>query len=232
MVGRNLMRHYVDLYAVAKGTAQRRTGNDKEIALGDHYAGSAGKLGSFQAFGALPPVPVTLASMRADIANARGALAAAAFDVGKPVLGWLLRRIDERALVFASILEDLPFRDNRVFAVDDASGPTTAIHYRIAPGEAHRIARFRAIVRQMLSGRRFLAIRQAENNQRLAHACGTCRFGDDPRVSVLDRDNRAHGIANLYVVDASCFPSSGGTNPALTIAANALRVADRLVRAC
>ena len=59
----------------------------------------------------------------------------------------------------------------------------------------------------------------------LAHVCGTCRFGDDPQTSVLDRNNRAHGIDNLYVVDASFFPSSGGTNPALTIAANALRVA-------
>ena len=60
----------------------------------------------------------------------------------------------------------------------------------------------------------------------LAHVCGTCRFGDDPQASVLDRNNRAHGIDNLYVVDASFFPSSAGTNPALTIAANALRVAD------
>ena len=70
-----------------------------------------------------------------------------------------------------------------------------------------------------------LALKQAENNSMLAHVCGTCRFGDDPQTSVLDRNNRAHGIDNLYVVDASFFPSSGGTNPALTIAANALRVA-------
>lgn len=63
----------------------------------------------------------------------------------------------------------------------------------------------------------------------LAHVCGTCRFGDDPASSVLDRNNRAHGVANLYVVDASFFPSSGGTNPALTIAANALRVAEHML---
>jgi choline dehydrogenase-like flavoprotein len=42
---------------------------------------------------------------------------------------------------------------------------------------------------------------------------------------VLDRNNRAHDVSNLYVVDASFFPSSGGTNPSLTIAANALRAA-------
>jgi choline dehydrogenase-like flavoprotein len=46
---------------------------------------------------------------------------------------------------------------------------------------------------------------------------------------VLDRNNRAHGLVNLYVVDSSFFPSSGGTNPSLTIAANALRVADHLL---
>ena len=74
-----------------------------------------------------------------------------------------------------------------------------------------------------------MLIKQAENNQRIAHVCGTCRFGDDPASSVLDRNNRAHGVANLYVVDASFFPSSGGTNPALTIAANALRVAEHML---
>jgi len=42
---------------------------------------------------------------------------------------------------------------------------------------------------------------------------------------VVDRDNRAHELDNLYIVDSSFFPSSSGTNPSLTIAANALRVA-------
>jgi choline dehydrogenase-like flavoprotein len=62
----------------------------------------------------------------------------------------------------------------------------------------------------------------------LAHACGTCRFGSDPGTSVLDANNRAHELDNLYVVDSSFFPTSGGTNPSLTIAANALRVAAHL----
>jgi choline dehydrogenase-like flavoprotein len=76
----------------------------------------------------------------------------------------------------------------------------------------------------------FLRLHQAEKNRMLAHACGTCRFGLDPADSVLNADNRAHGIDNLYVVDASFFPSSGGTNPSLTIAANALRVAQKLLQ--
>ena len=80
-------------------------------------------------------------------------------------------------------------------------------------------------MRGILKPLRFLLIKQAQNNQVIAHACGTCRFGLDIRDSVLDRNNRAHGLENLYVVDSSFFPSSAGTNPGLTIAANALRVA-------
>jgi choline dehydrogenase-like flavoprotein len=62
------------------------------------------------------------------------------------------------------------------------------------------------------------------------HVCGTCRFGDDPQTSVLDRDNRAHDLDNLYVLDASFFPSSGGINPSLTIAANSLRATDKIAQ--
>ena len=62
-----------------------------------------------------------------------------------------------------------------------------------------------------------------------AHPCGTLRFGDDPKTSVLDRDCRVHGLDNLYVTDSSFMPTSNGVNPSLTIAANALRVADAIV---
>ena len=59
---------------------------------------------------------------------------------------------------------------------------------------------------------------------------GTCRFGDDPATSVLDRDCRAHTVPNLWVVDGSFMPTSGGNPNTLTIIANAYRVADRLVK--
>src|SRR5207247_9292844 len=62
-----------------------------------------------------------------------------------------------------------------------------------------------------------------------AHQAGTCRFGDDPATSVLNRDCRAHEVDNLYVVDTSFFPSIGAVNPALTAMANALRVGDHLL---
>ena len=63
----------------------------------------------------------------------------------------------------------------------------------------------------------------------VAHQSGTIRFGDDRRTSALDRNCKAHDVDNLYVADASFFPSSGAVNPALTVMANALRVGDHLL---
>ena len=66
-----------------------------------------------------------------------------------------------------------------------------------------------------------------------AHQAGTLRFGDDARTAVLDRDCQVHGLDNLYITDASFFPSIGAVNPTLTIIANALRVATKiLARMC
>ena len=53
--------------------------------------------------------------------------------------------------------------------------------------------------------------------QAVGHQCGTCRFGDDPKTSVLDRNCRTHDVENLYVVDASFFPSSSAVNPRLPL---------------
>jgi choline dehydrogenase-like flavoprotein len=62
----------------------------------------------------------------------------------------------------------------------------------------------------------------------VAHQNGTIRFGKDLKTSALDVNCKAHDLDNLYVVDGSFFPSSAAVNPALTIMANALRVADHL----
>jgi choline dehydrogenase-like flavoprotein len=61
-----------------------------------------------------------------------------------------------------------------------------------------------------------------------AHQAGTLRFGVDPATSVLDINCKAHELDNLYVTDASFFPSIGAVNPTLTIIANALRVAEHV----
>jgi choline dehydrogenase-like flavoprotein len=63
-----------------------------------------------------------------------------------------------------------------------------------------------------------------------AHFHGTCRMGSDPARSVVDPWCRAHDVPNLFVVDSSVLPTSGGYNPTLTILANAYRAADHFVR--
>jgi len=63
----------------------------------------------------------------------------------------------------------------------------------------------------------------------MSHQNGTMRFGSNPATSVLDLNCKAHDLDNLYVTDASFFPSCGAFNPALTIVANALRVSDHII---
>jgi choline dehydrogenase-like flavoprotein len=63
-----------------------------------------------------------------------------------------------------------------------------------------------------------------------AHQAGTCRFGTDPKASVLDVNCKAHELDNLYVVDTSFFVSIGAVNPSLTAIANSIRVADHLLQ--
>jgi len=62
----------------------------------------------------------------------------------------------------------------------------------------------------------------------VGHQAGTCRFGRDPKSSVLDVNCKAHELDNLYVVDTSFFVSIGAVNPSLTAIANAIRVGEHL----
>ena len=62
-----------------------------------------------------------------------------------------------------------------------------------------------------------------------AHLMGGCRMGDDAETSVVDADGRSWDIDNLFVCDGSLFPTAGGVNPSMTIVANSLRIADRII---
>jgi choline dehydrogenase-like flavoprotein len=64
----------------------------------------------------------------------------------------------------------------------------------------------------------------------VVHLLGTCRMGNDPRTSVVDRYHRAHDVPNLYIVDGSSFVTSGRGQPTLTIQALAFRAAEHITR--
>ena len=63
------------------------------------------------------------------------------------------------------------------------------------------------------------------------HQAGTCRMGNDPKTSVVDKDCRVHDADNVYVIDASVHVTNGGFNPGLTILANAYRASNNLLQA-
>lgn len=63
------------------------------------------------------------------------------------------------------------------------------------------------------------------------HLLGTCRMGDDPDSSVVNRFNRAHDVPNLFMVDGSSLVTSGRGQPTMTIMALAFRAADFMIRA-
>ncbi|MGA2197748.1 MAG: GMC family oxidoreductase [Bryobacteraceae bacterium] len=62
------------------------------------------------------------------------------------------------------------------------------------------------------------------------HQAGTCRMGNDPKTSVVNRDCQLHDVDNVYVIDASVHVTNGGFNPALTILANAYRASENLLK--
>ncbi|MGA8146829.1 MAG: GMC family oxidoreductase [Gallionellaceae bacterium] len=231
LVGRNLMRHYIDLYLITPQSRGELDNRQKEFAFNDFYQVDGRKLGSVQSFGRLPPAAALAESMEDDIRRGTLPWMASLFKLAKPAIKPFLNRLVNRSMVLATTIEDIPYADNAVTplpADSRASDGRLAINYRIHPRDKERIEVFRGLMKDILKPYRYIFVKQAENNERIAHACGTCRFGQDPRDSVLDMYNRAHGLSNLYIVDSSFFPSSGGTNPSLTIAANALRVAAQI----
>ena len=62
------------------------------------------------------------------------------------------------------------------------------------------------------------------------HLLGTCRMGNDPRTSVVDKFNRSHDVKNLFVVDGSSLVTSGRGQPTMTIQALAFRAGENIAR--
>lgn len=132
---------------------------------------------------------------------------------------WVARGVDWLAMT-----EDLPSAQNRVRLT-----PTGGIHLDYTPvnGDAHRqlVQRFTRTLKDLGYP---IVMTYSHRTRNTTHQCGTAVFGDDPARSVLDPYCRTHDVANLFVVDASFFPSSAAVNPGLTIAAQALRTAQHM----
>jgi choline dehydrogenase-like flavoprotein len=133
---------------------------------------------------------------------------------------WVARGVD-----WLVMTEDLPRADNRVTVEPNGR---LRLHYHPNNLIAHTrlVEEMRRILRRLGFWKIMTYSHQDKNT---THQCGTLCFGTDPAKSVLDPYCRAHDVENLFVVDASFFPSSAAVNPGLTIAAQALRVADHII---
>jgi choline dehydrogenase-like flavoprotein len=133
---------------------------------------------------------------------------------------WVSRGVD-----WLVMSEDLPDEANRVTVAGDGRiqlfyRPNNLAPHRLLVKETARILRRLGF---------WIVMTHSHGNRNTTHQCGTLCFGTDPRRSVLDPFCRAHDVSNLFVVDASFFPSSAAVNPGLTIVAQALRAADHII---
>jgi choline dehydrogenase-like flavoprotein len=132
---------------------------------------------------------------------------------------WVARGVD-----WLAISEDLPREENRVELESDGR-----IRLRYRPNNVAAHARLVQETTRILKRLGFwVVMKHSHQSRNTTHQCGTLSFGMDPKASVLDPYCRTHDVENLFVVDASFFPSSAAVNPGLTIAAQALRVADHI----
>ena len=222
VVGRHYMGH-VNSVLMAISKCPNPTVFQKTLAVNDFYFGASDW-----------PYPMGHISFV-------GKLDADTLRAGAPALapGFTLELMAKHSLDFWLTSEDLPDPDNRVTLDRDGN---IVVQYRPNNEEGHR--RLTAKLRGLMQNQtrcpehghdchvglfaRSLFLGQRIPLAGVAHQNGTIRFGKDPKTSALDENCRAHDVDNLYVVDASFFPSSGAVNPALTIMANALRVGDHL----
>lgn len=159
---------------------------------------------------------------------------------GRPTWGSALKDTDRdyfnHAMKIGMILHDLPRETNRVDLdpdVKDGWGqPVARITHRSHPNDV-AMTRWQidknAEILETAGAYKVLPVYLPEMiTGNAVHQHGTCRMGNDPTQSVLDKWCRAHDVENLYVFDGSGFPTATGVNPTLTMMANAWRCAEHL----
>jgi choline dehydrogenase-like flavoprotein len=132
---------------------------------------------------------------------------------------WVARGVD-----WLTMTEDLPRLENRVTVESNGQirlqyKPNNLTAHRELVNEAKRILRKLGF---------WIVMTHSHQAKNTTHQCGTLVFGTNPAESVLDTYCRTHDVDNLFVVDASFFPSSAAVNPGLTIVAQAIRTADHI----
>nr|WP_284294926.1 GMC family oxidoreductase [Luteimicrobium album] len=160
---------------------------------------------------------------------------------GRPSWGQASKDADRdffnHSMKIGVLLHDLPVESNRVDLdpdVVDAWGlPVARITHTPHPNdyaqERWQVAKNGEIL-EAAGASRVIPVNMERITGNTSHELGTVRMGDDPATSVVDRWCRSHEVDNLYVFDASVFPTATGINPALTIMANSWRCSEHIVR--
>ena len=214
-VGRNYVRHNMSI-VMALLKEPNHTVFQKTLALSDYYLGTPDW-----------DYPLGLIQMCATSHGEQIRGEAPAPALMKLVPDWTFDKMALHSIDFWMQTEDLPRAENRIHYQD---GKVVLDH---TPNNMEPLNRLEAKLEGLLGPmnawpqliKRDLYLGKDIPLGGTAHQAGTLRFGTDPASSVLDLDCKAHELDNLYVTDASFFPSIGAVNPTLTIIANALRVA-------
>jgi choline dehydrogenase-like flavoprotein len=207
VVGRHYMTHNTTALMAVHPFKRNTTNFPKTLAVHDFYFGERSgdtPLGSLQLLGKIRE-PMLRGPLSAVPKFVRSALAEHSVD-------WYAQS------------EDLPHPDSRVTVRPDGA---INLHWHRTNLRAHQ--RWVAKCKQILRGTGYpIVLASGFGTEVVSHQCGTVRFGSDPATSALDPFCKAWDHDNLYVVDTGFFPSSAAVNPALTLAAQALRVGHHL----
>ena len=209
-LGRNYMAHINSTMIAIDPEHKNEDVFQKTLAVNDFYLGSKSyphPMGNLQIMGKLQASGY-IRKARPELSHAESdAMAARSADI------WVMS-------------EDLPDPNNRILLGHDH---TIRVRREFVGLGSHQ--KLKEHAETMLKSIGFEdIISELAPIETNSHQCGTARFGLEPAQSVLDPFCKTWDLENLYVMDASFFPSSTAMNPALTIAAQALRVAEHLVK--
>ena len=222
-VGRNLMFHTADIYALwSPARASRQGRQKKSISVRDFYHYQGQRLGYIQSLG-VDAGRGAVAVYLKDILRRHGLHNEILLKALVKLPSHIAARLFGDAGLFAAMTEDDPHSGNRIL-LDPREPDGAKFTYTITDELRARADALREVFAHHIRPWKLVRL-SPDLTMNYGHPCGTCRFGDDATSSVLDGNCRAHDLENLYVLDASFMPRSGAVNPSLTIAANALRVA-------